>query len=305
VKQIHKEYEHPFLLEPTKLTRILDRIHERLDEHKDTTKRDHFEVFMRGGRSEEMAKAEDVLALENSRRYKIERLLIVCSATTEGSTRPEHEVQVDYGVPKARLPTVTAGKMITVSVRSDAAGWASRTLSDIEEQVERTWLRHTGILLALLGLTLCALGVFASQFVRLQPQRHIATVHWLQSTDIDRVGQMLSSGRTLTDEEVREVTTMQLRNVVLDQGPEEPPPKGQARKLVLFGIPLLLVVGCSLTLLATGYPQVVFLWGDEIERHANRLQRRRVIWGIIVSLLVVGVLSKLFYEGVASWIPGG
>ena len=95
------------------------------------------------------------------------------------------------------------------------------------------------------------------------------------------------------------------RNVVLDQGPEEPPPKGQARKLVLFGIPLLLVVACSLTLLATGYPQVVFLWGDEIERHANRLQRRRVIWGIIVSLLVVGVLSKLFYEGVASWIPGG
>ena len=54
MKQIHKDYERPFLLEKTKLDRLMDIIHCRLGEHQDTTKRDDFEVFLSGQRREEM-----------------------------------------------------------------------------------------------------------------------------------------------------------------------------------------------------------------------------------------------------------
>jgi hypothetical protein len=307
VKQIHKDYGRPFLLEPTKLTRIVDKIHDRLDELKQTEKHDRFEVFMRGERREEMATVEDVLALENLPRQKIERLLMVFSAITESPERRSHEVQVDFGAPKTRAPGEphsASGKVIAVTVRSDDAGWASRTLSEVEEQVERTWQqRHTSAILMLLVIVLFAILVFASQFIRIATS--VPTLNWLQPADVDRVAQMIGDGGTLTDEQAREVATLQLRNVVVVQRQEQPPQlKGGARKLVLFGIPLLLVLGCSIALFRS-YPAAVFLWGDEVERHTNRVQTRRVVWGVLIGVVASGIVGKLLYEGVAPWIPSG
>ena len=96
MKQIHKDYERSFLLEKTKLDRLMDVIHARLGEHPGTTKHDDFEVFLSGQRREEMVRVEDVLKLDNSQKFKIQRLLITCCASTEGAIRPEHEIQVDF-----------------------------------------------------------------------------------------------------------------------------------------------------------------------------------------------------------------
>ena len=134
MKQIHKDYERPFLLEKTKLDRLMDIIHDRLGEYQNTTKRDDFEVFLSGQRREEMTSVDDVLKLDNSRKSKIQRLLITCYASTEGVARPEHEIQVDFD---GRAVGKNRAKVI-VSVRSDDAGWSDRALSEVEEQVERT-----------------------------------------------------------------------------------------------------------------------------------------------------------------------
>jgi hypothetical protein len=115
-------YAQSFQLEPTKLTRILDKIHERLEEHASTTKRDHFEVFMSGSR-----RVEDVLKLENSRRHKIQRLLIVCSATAgTGMNGVESEQAERFrGGPRHTLiqqePHALFGRSITLSSSAVAA----------------------------------------------------------------------------------------------------------------------------------------------------------------------------------------
>jgi hypothetical protein len=101
MKQVYKEYTRAFLLEPTKLTRIIDKIHERLADQQNVTTRDHFEVFLKGDRREEMTTLDEVLALENSRKHKIKRLVVASFASTPGAARPEHEVQVDFGSPTA------------------------------------------------------------------------------------------------------------------------------------------------------------------------------------------------------------
>ena len=118
---------------------------------------------------------------------------------------------------------------------------------------------------------------------------------------------MLGDGATLTDEQVRKVETMQFRNAVIAIRQETTPPTTNApgRKLVLFGLPMLAIVICTLTLLLTCYPRAVFLWGDEIDRNNNRRQTRRLVWGIIVTLLVGGIVAKLLFEGVSPWIPKG
>ena len=113
MKHIHKEYQQPFVLEPTKLNRLVSTIHERLKDHRDSFLQDHFEVFLTGNRREEMSTVDDVLALDNSRKAKIERLVIVCSSSTAHTIRPEHEVQVDFGY---RKPSGSAGTSNTTLV---------------------------------------------------------------------------------------------------------------------------------------------------------------------------------------------
>lgn len=92
--------KQPFLLEPTKLGRLVDKIHERLGDHQNIRLHDTFEVFLTGNRCEERTALDEVLALDNSRKHKITRLIVTCSASPPGAARPEHEVQVDF----ARTP---------------------------------------------------------------------------------------------------------------------------------------------------------------------------------------------------------
>lgn len=301
--QIQKDYQRGFVLEPTKLSRIVDTIHERFADHENATQVDRFEVFLRGDRREEMTRLDDVLALDNSRRHRIERLLISCSAFTLVTTNPQHEVQVDFASPRISKTTVPESitKVVSISVRSDARDWASSTLSRVEEQVERTWLRQARPLGILVGLLVAVVMVLASEFLTIRATRSDYAM-WLTHSDLDRLEATLrQQGGSLTDENVREIAAMQLQNILADRRLEQPP-RIEPRRALVVGLPLLVVLGCVITLLTTCYPREVFHWGDEVERYANTLQLRRVIWGVLVAAMV-GVLSRFLFEGVNSWLP--
>jgi hypothetical protein len=300
---LRKEYDRAFLLEPTKLTRLVDTIHERLDVQPTVMVVDHFEAFLAGSRSQEMAKIEEVLALDNSHKRKIGRLVITCSTSTANTARPDHEVQVDFAGPankQASPGTIT--RVVAISVRGDPAGWANRTLSEVEEQVERTWQRSyagpVGTLVALLGVVLILLlGQFFT--IRAVPQ---SQTMWLRSGDLDRIEAIVGQQRTITDQELREVATMQLRNVLDAERPNRQLQTRSNRRLLFVVVPLLFLLGCTLVLLLTCYPKAVFLWGDEADRYASLLQRRKLVWGLIAAIAGTGFLSKFLYEGVASWL---
>lgn len=300
MKQVYKQYEQAFLLEPTKLGRIVETIHQRLADHAGTTTHDAFEVFLTGNRSEELTSMDEVLALDNSHRQRITRLLISCTAAMPGSPRPEHEVQVDFAVPKPSSSSAGRNmRVVAIGVRSDASGWASRTLSEVEEQVERTWLPRGRPLVALSLFFIAGLILLISQFVSL----HVGArpeYMWLTDHDTERVRTLLLPHHTLTEEELREVVTMQLRNVTVVQEPALPQ-SGQAHRPVLLALPLIVVLGCIVALLATSYPSAVFLWGDEIERYNNALQRRKALWGVVIGVTVIGLLSKFLTEWVSLW----
>lgn len=296
MNQTMKEYPQAFLLEPTKLNRILDTIHQRLADHSIAI-HDSFGVSLTGGRHEDLPALNQVLALDNSRRYKITRLVILCSVSTNNAPRPEHEVQVDFASPK---PTGTSGttRVVVVTVRSDNAGWAARALSEVEEQVERTWLPHARPLVVLSSLLLAVLVLLASQFVRVVPG---AFSSYLSDSEFDRVSTMLTQRAILTDEDLREVSTMQLRNLVDAHRPLWSGQGDRKRHTLVLALPLSALLVCIVILLTTCYPRAVFLWGDGVGRFENTMQRRRVIWGIVIGVTTVGVLSRFFYEGLSSW----
>lgn len=295
MKQIHKDYQRAFLLEKTKLDRLLDVIHRLLSEHQHTTKHDDFEVFLSGQRREEMTNVDEVLDLDNSRKSKIGRLIMRCSASTREAARPEHEIQVDFD------GRTVGNTKIIVSVRSDDAGWSDRALSEVEEQVERTSLQDVAHRTALVVLVisvavLLLLLVLPSLHVHVGSAFGQADTMWLRTADVDRIEQILKQNRTITDEEMREISTMQLRNV-LNMGTNSQPSGWTIRRKVFLGVPLLMVLACAVYLVTKCYPRAVFLWGDEVERYTKMLQTRRIVWNIIIGVIVVGVLSNFLFAG--------
>lgn len=297
MKQIDKPYERAFLLEPTKLTRLIDKIHERLGDHQNTTTHDSFEVFLSDKRHEKLTSVDQVLAVENSRKRKIERLLIVCSAAIKEGAYPAHEIQVDFG--KNKTPGDKT-KITEISVRSEVAGWADRALSEVEEQVERTWLRYGVPALGIVGLLFCLVGVFVLQIpsVDKKPRSEMG----LRDADLDRVDQIVSQNRTITDEETREITTRQLRNALEDARPKLSPQKTWTRQRILASVPLVILFGCAIALM-TCYPSAVFYWGDEVGRYDAMMQRRKALWQIIIGVTIIGVLATFFSTSLLSWLP--
>ena len=83
MQHIEKEYDQSFVLEPTKLTSLVEKIHERLADLQNTTQHDKFELFLTNHLHEEFTDIEKVLSRQNSRKHKIKRLLVICSATTK------------------------------------------------------------------------------------------------------------------------------------------------------------------------------------------------------------------------------
>jgi hypothetical protein len=299
---IDKEYPKPFLLEPTKLNRLVDKIHERLGDHANTTAHESFDVFMSGNRHEELPTVDSVLELENSRKYTIQRLLITCSAATRGAVRPEHEVRVDFGKEK-KTQQGSNVKLIEVDVRSDSPGWANRTLSEVEEQVERTWIQNpipVGALAGLLALLLFLIVLLLVGINHAAPRTDdILRAAWLTDADLNRVEQILAQNRTMTDEEMREVETRRLRNILQDEKPQQMPTKSTSRSVWLLLVPLV-ILGICVLLLLKSYPTWVFLWGDEVERYNRLVQRRKIIWNVIIGIVVVSVVGNLLSARVLS-----
>jgi hypothetical protein len=107
----------------------------------------------------------------------------------------------------------------------------------------------------------------------------------------------------MTEAEMREITTGQMGNVLVYLRPKPEPNTGFNGLLLFFGIPFLLLTGAAIVLVTTCYPTAVFLWGDEVSHYGTILLRRRILWGVIVTILLGGVVSKLLSEGVISMVP--
>jgi hypothetical protein len=215
---------------------------------------------------------------------------------------------VDFEGPKAIITNEAdkTARVVAISIRSDQRAWASRALSEVEEQLERTVQYTRKPVLALVGLLAAMLILFVAQLpsIHVKPTlEEVGPTMWLQESDLDRIEAIVRQQRPITDQELREVVTMQLRNVLNAQRPGRPARKSNTRQLLVIAIPLTVVASCIIALLSTCYPKAVFLWGDEVERYASTLQRRRILWGVVVAITLVGLLSRLLFEGVAAWLP--
>lgn len=123
---------------------------------------------------------------------------------------------------------------------------------------------------------------------------------WLKASDVGKIREMLSNA-PLSEEQIREITSMQLRNVLDDVDEIDRPSSLPSRRTLVVIIPILVLVGAGLFLLSTCYPRAVFLWGDGIERYERIKQRRTFVWGVIIVATLVSVVANFLSSELLSW----
>src|SRR5580704_12757619 len=121
-----KEYPgHGFEVEPTKLTKLLKVMHEKLPGTADD-QTDSFTIYMVGNHTVRRHTLEEVLALDNSARHRIVRLQIQCSSHVPGASPPQSEIEVDFGATLQSSTANTGGGPqmgVSVEVAGDSSAW--------------------------------------------------------------------------------------------------------------------------------------------------------------------------------------
>lgn len=298
MKHVDKDYSGSIFLEPTKLIRILNLIHERFGDLPNIVSRDRFDVFMPDNRHEVLTSVDEVLNLDNSTKRKINRLLVTSSASAEDGSHTMHEVTIDFGITR-KIPQGRTSPLVSVDVGSEDYAWARGTLAEVEEQIERTSGDNLPLIriFVIIGLALLFL---ITQFVRsgvVFRQAPDSSNMWLTDTDIKRVDEMLKQNDPLTDEQIRAVITEQLRNQVDARRPSDPSNPKVSRRLLYTGGLLILILGGMFVALIFGYPSPVFLWGDEVKRYKKTERWRGWVWYVLIGGTALSLLASVFFEG--------
>jgi hypothetical protein len=292
-----KTFKSPFLLEKSKLTRLLEAVKARFEQ---AALPAHllFQVQLRGQKLIQTASLDEVLAIDNSSKSRIEDLYVTCGDTETSDTPRNHIITVDFdGSPPAS---------IEVGVRGKDSAWVNETFAAIEEQVERTLQRSVLTRLSyskaltsalLVGVFLAGIAIYVDLMYSHAPTK-LTNNMWLTDQDLKELEPQLSNGNNLSADKTADILSRQIRNVakVRKEPPAIVPMLVQRRTIFVLG-PCLLVLTALGYLYFKCYPFAVFLWGDAEDWYKEIVTRRNIIWTGILIALAVGVLGNLFVLG--------
>jgi hypothetical protein len=127
--------------------------------------------------------------------------------------------------------------------------------------------------------------------------RILASTMWLTPPEIEVYASKLSGG-PLSENDAKNLTSQQLRNLsnVLQQEEKETHPS-LAPALTTF-VPLVVVIALGLFIIVVCYPSVVFLWGDEKDRQLWRDSAKRYLWPLLLAITFVPIVSRLYLSGI-------
>jgi hypothetical protein len=65
-----------------------------------------------------------------------------------------------------------------------------------------------------------------------------------------------------------------------------------------IALPVVVLIATLVYLIAACYPWVVFAWGDWEQHYNSLLSRRKMLGGIIIAALFIGIMANLFVASI-------
>jgi hypothetical protein len=290
---IAKSYRNSFVLEQSKLNRLISILRERVTVASHPPK-ETYQVRHADGTIVTVESLERLYEFHNSGKKQIEQLeIFVDIPPSEGADSKHRGVTIEFTNEHG------SGKASIFVVDPDPK-WAAETFATIEEQVERSFKK--GFMYTVSSQRVALLAALLSACITLLvlvntpgPARDLATTMWLTKADIIEIATDLEKSSTTSQEQQLVILKRQLSNV---RQTLEKPPLRLTWPILLFVAPLLIIVVAFIYLVKRCYPPTVFLWGDTEEWYQNILRHRSYVWNTILASTAVSILSGLFVLGI-------
>lgn len=291
--KIHKRFRSAYVLDEAKLRRLLDVIDQAFKESGSDYKID-FEVHQPQRKVTTVNSIEQLLLLDNSKRYPIESLLI--TATTPKNNEDDDELTSRNCEVLFSDDDIVA--CVDYEVSSSDTNWVNNCSTLLVEQIERTL--QSGLIMKLnvsqpfrtmmipLISTLFILIIIS--LIPLKEKSRISNQMWLTDSDIARISK---SEKAISPSDVLD---MQIKNIQKIKSDSKLKWLKDWRVYAAFS-PLMLVLACLIYLVFYCYPPTVFNWGDMGDYYEILLGRRKILWSAIIIGIFVGLLANLAVYG--------
>ena len=295
MSRIIKQFPGPFILEKSKLDRLITVIRECVGSSPDLW--ESVEVRHKDGAIVQVESPEKVYNLHNSGRKEITEIRLSFSIDPKEPHDSIREVHASF--------SGEYGKgNITIIVADDDSRWVSETFSRVEEQIERCLKKDFMNQLAAhhltsqLALSFLPLLFIVVTTVFIAEGKDLRGHMWLTTADMKEISAELETSTTLSQEQYLAIVTRQLKNIILQRDPAQYKSVWPA---VFVVIPILLAIGVFIYLITKCYPSAVFLWGDREEWYNNLEKRRNVLWNTVLGGFIVGIMSGLVLFGLEKY----
>lgn len=283
-----------FILEDSNLQRMLDIVHASFGQ---SPYEIAFSVTLSGGKSLQFSSASDLLKHDNTVADPVHHLKVIAA----GSSTTSSCTIFFFG---ERHPNLSG---INVEVKSDEQRWANSLAAELEEQIER--IKMPGILYQLrqsvvfrnLLTTLLIPLVFAASTLGLFMDHSKLS----GALDERRALLQLSEAAKSIEEKVDFLVRAQV-SALREKGSATiasaiKVPKLDA-KLAVGLLPILISLALAWYLLRYCYPPAVFSWGDSGKHFQRLTERRKNLWSIVITVIVLGFLVNLSSPIISSWL---
>jgi len=302
---LEKTYSASFLVDRSKMTRLSSIIDESFTEA-DVRYTIQCKAYLSAGRIISTSTTDHILEIDNSKQNRLEQLTITASSDTiQPRAEEPSEYYCEIGF-NGKKPNVE------IKVRSIDTKWGYGLFSLLEEQIERTLqqgllyqIKPSGFASSVLMMLFVGILVSIITAFLGGPFSGSDQTMWLTEADISELQRAFNDSSSVADPQIliidvykRQIQNLSSRSDKVSLFPEW---VGDWRFLVML-VPVLVILLTFGYLLATCYPSAVFLWGDCEEWYDAIVERRKMLWTVIIWSMIIGIISNLFVFGLGAFI---
>ena len=288
-------YNNPFLLDESKLYRIVSIIQTSALDDGDTAEIE-YRIRLRDGREFTFTDLNEVLGLDNTTKNPIVGLLI-SSFRAKQNVEDSEFIWLEFGRSALR-------GTVYLSVKG-VKEFSKRLFVEVEEQVERTFVGGWSKIFSPKDVLYWISALFLAMSVAFFILTALSSLQPTSSLSNSALEELSNAPLNTTEEKIDFLVQFSQHLIQqLEQGGDTTTLNELfSTQNVVLGGTIIIILGIALYTLSACYPVNGFLWGDFREYYEKLVKRRQFLWSVVVVAFVIGVISNLFVANILASGP--
>lgn len=297
---VENTFSSAFLLDKSKISRMMNIIDDKVKSLGIPSKLT-LDLTLESGKKVGLATLDELFAIDNAIRNPISFLTIEVNSLNNDSTKG---IKASISYQNSRENNISA------RVESAESGQALQLFAELEEQIERTFLKDWVYRFMNKEIFLAAFSLVAAVVTMLFT--FFALPSSISSSRIQQ-----ATADTLIEKYSTAVTQEEKIDFLFDYSMEQLK-TSKTKDLSAFSLnkflnlqtlfivlPILIVIGALIYLFTKCYPYANFLWGDYEEYYSQIKSTKSTLWNLIIGSILLGVIGNLFVIGISGFLKLG